>query len=147
MVLRRRLREPHISSIAREFPALQRPNNGVPVANLAARCVYKIGAALHAADQRVIKQMLGLGMQWCVNRNDVTDLHERLNIAVESSAKLLFDCSRQTMPIGVMKIDIKWLHAPQNRKANPSCTNDTNVHPLQIIRARDAISDIPTALH
>src|SRR5215831_16920851 len=40
MVLRCRLREPYISSITREFPALQRPNNGVAVANLATRCVY-----------------------------------------------------------------------------------------------------------
>src|SRR6266436_2450187 len=134
MVLRGWLREPYISSIAGEFPAFQRPNDGVPVANLTARCVYNIRTALHLADQRVIEQVLGFGMQWCVNGNDVTDLHQRLNIGMESNAKLLFDCSGQTMPVGVMKIDVKWLHAPQHRKANPSCTHDTNIHPLQIIR-------------
>src|SRR5262249_27034899 len=47
MVFRRRLREPDISCIAGKFPALQRSNNGVPVANLAARGIYDIGTALH----------------------------------------------------------------------------------------------------
>src|SRR5260370_22518259 len=146
MVLRGRLREPYISSIAREFPAIQRPNNGVPVANLAARRVYDIGTAPHFADQRVIEHVLGLGMQWCVNGNYVTDLHQRLNISMKGNAKLLFDCWRQTMPVGVLKIDVKWFHTSQYGKANPACADDADIHPLKIIRARHAISDIPTTL-
>jgi hypothetical protein len=76
MVLRGRFREPHVSCIAREFPVLQGPDNGVPVANLAARCVYDLGAALHGANQCVIEQMLGLRMQRGVDGNYVTELHQ-----------------------------------------------------------------------
>src|SRR5258707_14475428 len=85
-------------------------------------------------------------MQWCVNGDDVTDLHQRFNITMEANAKFLFGCLWQTMPVGVMKIDIKWLHAPQYGKSNPSGTDDADIHALQIVRACRAISDIPTAL-
>src|SRR5262245_16555989 len=47
MVLRRRLREPDIPCVAGELPGLERADDRVPVADLAAGGVDQVGAVLH----------------------------------------------------------------------------------------------------
>ena len=50
--LRRRLREPDVARIAGELAAFERAHDGIAIADLAARRVHEIGAALHLADQQ-----------------------------------------------------------------------------------------------
>ena len=104
MVLRRRLREPDVAGIARELAALQRADDGVAVADLAARGVHEIGAALHHADQLVVEQVLGLGMQRRVDGDHVADLDQRLDVRVEGEAELLLDLLRQAVLVGVVQL-------------------------------------------
>ena len=78
--LRRRLRKPDVARVTGELPALERPHDGVAVADLAARRVDEVGAALHRADQRVVEQMLRLGVQRAVDRDHVADAHHRLDV-------------------------------------------------------------------
>src|SRR5262245_20272137 len=44
MVPRRRLREPNVARISRELPAVQGTDDGVAIADLAARRIHEIGA-------------------------------------------------------------------------------------------------------
>ena len=63
MILRRRLREPHVAGIASKLSAFQRTDDGVAIADFAAGSVDDIGAALHLGDKLFVEQVLGLGMQ------------------------------------------------------------------------------------
>ena len=89
--LRRRLREPHVARVSGELAALQRPHDGVAIADFAARGVHDVGAALHLGDELVVEEVLGLWMQRRVDRHHVADLHERLHVRVEREAKLLLN--------------------------------------------------------
>ena len=80
MVLGRGLRKPDVAGIARELAALQRAHDGVAVADLAARGVHDIAAALHHADQLVVEHVLGLGMQRRVDGHHVANLDQRFHI-------------------------------------------------------------------
>ncbi len=61
LILTGRKLEP-ISKLNRKLPALKCSDDGIAVANLAARRVHDVAAALHHGYQTVIKHMLGLGM-------------------------------------------------------------------------------------
>src|SRR3979409_597192 len=60
MIARRRLREPDVTGIAGELSALERANDGIAIADLAARGVHEVGAALHLRDQCIVAQALRL---------------------------------------------------------------------------------------
>ena len=73
MILRRGLREPDVAGIAGKLAALKRPGNRVAVADLAARRVDEIGAALHLRDHLFVEEIFGLRVQRRVDRDDVAD--------------------------------------------------------------------------
>ena len=63
VILRWRLREPHIASVPGELSALKRPHNRVAVTDLATRRIDDIRATFHLADELVVEHMFRLGMQ------------------------------------------------------------------------------------
>jgi len=71
MIARRRLREPDVTGITGELSTLERTNDGIAIADLAARGVHEVGAALHLRDQCIVEQALRLRVQRCVDRDDV----------------------------------------------------------------------------
>src|SRR6202048_440598 len=89
MVARRRLWEPHVSRVARELATFERAHDSITIANLAARRVHDVAAALHHGDQLVIKHMLSLGMEWGVDGDHVAPLDQRLDVRVEREPELL----------------------------------------------------------
>src|SRR4029077_12397987 len=68
----RRLREPHVARVAGQPPALACARDGVAIADLPARGVDQVGAPLHLADQLLVEQVLGLGVQGRVDRDYFT---------------------------------------------------------------------------
>ena len=91
VILRGGLGEPDVARVAGELAALERAHNGVAVADLAARRVHEVRAALHRADQLVVEQVLGLG--WS-GELIVTTSHtstSRLDVRVAGGAQLLLD--------------------------------------------------------
>src|SRR5438128_6971842 len=91
MVLWRRLREPDVSCVAGELPAFEPTHDCVAVADLPASSVDQVGAPLHATDQLVVEEMFRFRVQWCVDRDDVADAHQRLDGRMEGHTELLFD--------------------------------------------------------
>src|ERR1700722_13384269 len=91
MVARRRLREPHISRIACELATFERAHDSITIANLAARRVHDVAAALHHADQLVVEHMLSLGMERGVDGDHVAHLDQRLDVRMEGEPELLLD--------------------------------------------------------
>ena len=53
--------------------------------------------------------MLGFGMQWSVDGNDVAHSHERLDRGVIGDVEFLLDRWRKPVPVGVVQSDVKWL--------------------------------------
>jgi hypothetical protein len=77
VILRRRLREPDVAGVPGKLSARERPDNGIAVADLAARRIDQVRAAFHRADERVVEQMLGLGVQRAVDRDHVRGISAR----------------------------------------------------------------------
>ncbi len=59
------------------------------------------------------------------------------------SAKLLLDLLGQANPVEVVKIDIERLQPAQHRRSDPARGDRADVHAFDIVRAGDAISDVP----
>jgi hypothetical protein len=55
MVTRRWLREPHVSGVAAKLVAFESADDRVAIADLAARGVHEIGAALHLGEERTVE--------------------------------------------------------------------------------------------
>src|ERR1700719_1674473 len=91
VILRWWLREPDVACIAGKLPAFKCADDGIAVADLAARRVYQISAPLHLPDQRVVEEVFGLRVQWSVDCNHVTNTDHRLDVRVVSEVQLLLD--------------------------------------------------------
>src|SRR5680860_1739780 len=97
MVPRRGLREPDVARIARELTAFQCANHRVAVDDLAARRIHEVATALHHADKLVVEHVLGLWVQWRIDRDYIADLDERLDRLVIAEPKLFLQRLRQSM--------------------------------------------------
>src|SRR4029077_18568799 len=106
VILRWWLREPDVASIAGKLPSFKCTDDGIAVADLAARRVYQISAPLHLPDQRFVEEVFGLRVQWSVDCNHVAHTHHRFDVRVVSEVYLLLDISRKPMPIRVVKLDV-----------------------------------------
>ena len=134
VVLRGRLREPHVTCVARELSALARPRDGVPVADLPPRGVHEIRAALHLRDQLVVEHVLRLRVQRRVDRDDVADGDERLDVLVERDAELLLDLRGETMAVGVVQADLERLQPSEHRRADPAGGDRPDLHAFEVVR-------------
>ena len=146
VVRRGRLGIPDVAGVAGELAALARPHDRVAIADLAARGVHEVCAALHRADQLVVEQALGPGMQRGVDRHDVADAHERLGRLVVGEAQLALDLGRQAVLVGVVQPHVERLQPPQHGRADPPGGDRADLHPLQVVGARDAVGDVPAAV-
>ena len=114
MIPRRGLWEPDVAGVPGKLAALERPRDRVAVADLAARGVDDVGAALHLGDQGVVEEVLGLGMQRRVDRDDVADSYERLDVRVEGHAELALDLLGKPVPIRVVEPHLERLEASEH---------------------------------
>src|SRR5271154_7626761 len=99
MVLRRWLGEPDVSGVAAKLAAFESADDGVAIADLAARGVHKIDAALHLGEELVVEEALRFRMKRRVDRHNVADLDHVLDIRVPGEVQLLLDRFWQSMPI------------------------------------------------
>jgi len=146
MVLRGGLGEPDIARVARELARLARARDRIAVADLAACRVDEVGAALHLADQVGVEEVLGLGMQGRVDRDDVADAHQRLGARVVRDVELLLDRGREAVPIGVVQPDLEWLQPPQHGPADATGADRADLHALQVVGPRHAVGDVPATV-
>src|SRR6202042_463044 len=63
MILRCRLRIPDVAGVAGELSALKGSDDGVAIANQAARRVHEVCTTLHFADQCIVEEIQGFGVQ------------------------------------------------------------------------------------
>ena len=146
MILGRRLREPDVTCVPGELAALARRRDRVAIADLPAGRVHEIGAALHAADHLGVEEMLGLGMQRRVDRDDVADRDELLGRLVVGDAELLLDLGRQPVAVRVVEADLERFQAAQHRRADAARADRADLHALEVVRARDGVRDVPAAV-
>ena len=79
VVFRCWLRKPDVARVAGKLSALKCSDDSVAIADLAARRVYQICAALHLADERIVEEVFGLRVQWSVDCDHVANAHHRLD--------------------------------------------------------------------
>src|SRR5665809_18526 len=116
VVLRCRLREPHVARITRELAAFQRPDDGIAIDDLAARRVHDVAAALHLRDQLVVEHMLGLRMQRRVDGDHVADLDQRFDVWMEGEPKFFLDRLGQPVLVVIVQLDVERLQSAECRK-------------------------------
>ena len=146
MVAWRRLREPHIACVAGELPALERPRDRVAIADLASRCVHDIRAALHLRDQGIVEHALGFGMERAVDRDDVADLDQRLDVRMKRDVQFLLDRVRQPVPVRVVKFHVERFEPAQSSRANATRCHGADVHAFEVVGTFDAVGDVPAAV-
>jgi hypothetical protein len=66
---------------------------------------------------------------------------------VKSQAELLLDVCRQPVAIGVVQLDVEGLEAAQHGKADAAGSDGSDLHALEVIRALDAVGNVPSAAH
>ena len=76
MVLWSRLRIPDIAGISSKLSAFKSANNCLTIADQTTRGVHEISAALHLADQHIVKQVERPRMKRRIDRHHVADLTE-----------------------------------------------------------------------
>eukprot|EP00756_Hemistasia_phaeocysticola_P019795 Hpha_TRINITY_DN15681_c1_g5::TRINITY_DN15681_c1_g5_i3::g.101174::m.101174 len=147
VVARRGLREPHVTSVPGELPVLERLGDVLPVADLPARGVHDVRPALHLRQQLLVEHVLRLRVQRAVDRHDVAHLHHALHAVVVHQVVLLLDLLRQPVAVDVVQLAAEGVQAPQHTKPNAPRRNGTNVHRLNVVRARDTVCDVPAPVH
>ena len=141
------LGEPHVAGVAGELAAFEGPDDRVAIADLAARGVHEIGAALHLGEQLVVEEVLRFRMKRRIDRHNVTDLDHVLDIRMPGEVEFLLDRLRQPVPIVVMQMHVEGLEPAKHGEADAAGGDRADVHALDIIGARDAVGDVPAALH
>src|SRR5208282_2522127 len=63
VILRCRLGIPDVAGVTGKLSTLQRADDGISVADAAARRIHQVGTPLQLADECVVKEVLGLRMQ------------------------------------------------------------------------------------
>src|SRR3984957_10340402 len=99
MAFRSGLREPDVAGIASELAAFERADDGVAVADFAARGVHEISATLHFREKLAVEEAFGLRMKRRVDRHDVANLDHVLDTGMPCEIQFPFDRLRQSMPI------------------------------------------------
>src|SRR5580700_9010313 len=133
MVARRRLREPHVSRIARELTIFERAHDSITIANLAARRVHDVAAALHHADQLVVEHMLSLGMERGVDGHHVAYLDHRLDVRVEGEPELLLDLPGQPVLIVIVQLHVERLESAKCSNSDPARGDRSDIHAFEIV--------------
>ncbi len=146
MVGRRGLREPHVARIARELAALERRGDRVAVAQLAARRVDQVGAALELLQAVGIDHVLGLRVQRAVQRHHVADLGQALEAGVVREVELLLDRLGQAVAVEVVQLHVEGLEQPQHAQPDAARGHRAHLHALEVVGARHAVGDVPAAL-
>src|ERR1700678_162223 len=147
MVLRRWLGEPHVSGVAAKLAAFESADDGVSIADLAARGGHEVSASLHFGKKLVIEEALCFGMKRRIDSHDIADLDHILDIGMPREIQFLFDRFWQSMSIEVVQVHIEGLESAQHRETNPAGSDCADMHSLNIIRTLDAVRDVPTALY
>ncbi len=65
---------------------------------------------------------------------------------MEGDAELALDLLWQAVAVGVVQADLERLQPPQHRRADAPGGDRADLHALQVIRARDAVGDVPAAV-
>src|SRR5580704_7106124 len=91
MVLRRWLREPHVSGVAAKLAVFESPDDGVAIADLAARGVHEIGAALHLGEELIVEEILRFRVKRRIDRHNVTDLDHVLDIRMPGEIEFILN--------------------------------------------------------
>ena len=147
MIIRHGLWKPDIARVARELTAFQRSHDRVAITDLSPSRIHDIGAAFHLRQQRVVEQVLSLGMQRCVDRNNVTNLDHVFDARMKNDVELFLGCLGQALAIEVVQVDIEGLQATEDRKTDSTRRNCADMHAFDIVGAADAVRDIPAALY
>jgi hypothetical protein len=69
------------------------------------RGIHQIRAPLHLADQCVVEQVLGLGMEWRMGGDDIANAHHRFDVSMVGKAQLSLNTFREPMAIRVGSLD------------------------------------------
>jgi hypothetical protein len=91
--------------------AFEGADDGVTVADFAARSVHEISATLHFGEKLVVEEALGFRMKWRIDRDDVADLDHVLEIGMPNETKFLFDRLGQSMPFEVVQVHVEGLQS------------------------------------
>ena len=139
-----RLRKPYVTGVPGELSAFECSHDGISIADLSPGGVDDVSTPFHRRDELVVEEMLGLGVQRSVDRDDVAMRHHRRRALVEAETELALDLSRQAVAIRVMKLDVERLQPPQDGKADASSGHRPNRHALEVVGPFDTVGDIPT---
>lgn len=85
-------------------------------------------------------------MQRCIDRHHIADADHGRGVWVEVDAKVFLDCLGQAVAVGVMQCDVERPQPAQHRAADPARADGSDLHPLDIVGARDTVGDIPAAI-
>src|SRR5271156_65826 len=143
----RGLRKPDVSGVPGELTTLRCPDDRVAIANLAARSVDQIGTAFHTGDHLVVEEILRLRMKRSIYRHCVANRNHIGGRIMEGEAELFLDAFRQTVPVSVVQMHIEWLQPAKHGEAYATRGDRADMHSLNVVRARNAIGDVPSALH
>src|SRR5262245_44606084 len=104
MILRWRLRIPHVAGISSELTTLQGTDDGVAVADLGTGGIHDVRTVLHPGEQVGVEHALGAGMKGRIDRDDVTDPHHLVDTGVEAEAELLLDRLGKAMALEIVQL-------------------------------------------
>jgi hypothetical protein len=93
-----RLWKPHVTGVPGELSAFECSHDGISIADLSLGGVDDVSTPFHRRDELVVEEMLGLGVQRSVDRDDVAMRHHRRAL-VKGEPELALDLSRQAVAI------------------------------------------------
>ena len=147
VVLRRGLREPDVARVAGELPALERarrPRRG----RRSFRAPCSRGTR-RASSSPISSSSNRCSVSGCSGALIVTTSQTRTSDSASSwnvSAELLLDVRGQAVPVGVVQLDVERLQPAQHRGADAPRGDRADLHALEVVRARDAVGDVPAAV-
>lgn len=110
VVLGRRLREPHVTTVSTQVAALQRLGNVLLDDDGTSSSVDEPRALLHLGDQVLVEHSAGLLMQGAVDRNNVTLRDKLLEGVYPAAPNLLLLLWREWLVVVVQQLlAVKWL--------------------------------------
>lgn len=116
------------------------------VDELAARRIDDVCAAFEELQRIRVDHMLGFRVKRAVECYDVADFGEALQVGMIGEVQLLLDRFREAVAIHVVQPDAEWFQETEDTQADPAGGDSADLHRLEVIGARDRISDVPAAL-
>ena len=89
MILGRWLGEPHVSGVARQLSRLECILDSSRITNLSTSCIDNVRTAFHTTNEFVIKQAFRFGVEWTVDRHNITNLDHVLNRLMKGHVEFL----------------------------------------------------------